>query len=215
MSTACARMKGDTFWRGSSTICNIQQLEKSSQYLGCIWIFLTVFNFSSHCMTPRSCSSMVLFYVVVDQSIWKVLEVPAVSNIMCRLRHTFTKIMEIRHESKKWFGQCSYERSNPTSPWEKVGQRLFFTSNWGFHESNFIFFPSLICVIALQSLDLFLTSGLTLQPVSTLAQVSYCSLGVQMSRGPCRAPWWCRYLGQHMQKSWGNWRQHVSLRISC
>lgn len=34
---------------------------------------------------------------------------PPISNITCRLRHTFAKIMEISHESKKWFGQCSYK----------------------------------------------------------------------------------------------------------
>lgn len=45
MSTACARMKGDTFWRGSSTTCNIQQLEKSSQYFGLHLNFLNCIQF--------------------------------------------------------------------------------------------------------------------------------------------------------------------------
>lgn len=54
-------------------------------------------------------------------------------------------------------------------------------------------------------------SGWTLQPVSPPAQVSYFPLRVEMSWGPCRAPWGYIYLGQPCpcKKSLENWRQHV------
>lgn len=63
----------------------------------------------------------------------------------------------------------------------------------------------------MQSLDLFYMSGLTLQPVSPPAQVSYFPLRVRTSWGPCRAPWWYMYLGQPCprKKSWENWGRHM------
>lgn len=68
---------------------------------------------------------MVIFYVVMDQPTWKVQQAPPISSITCRLTHTFAKIMEISHESKKWFGQCSYERNHPISLWEEEDKGSF------------------------------------------------------------------------------------------
>lgn len=55
-------------------------------------------------------------------------QVPPISNITCRMRHTFAKVMEISHEPKKWFGRCSHERNHPISLWGREEQRVFFTS---------------------------------------------------------------------------------------